>query len=91
MLADMWRVLKPGGRLVIMAINPGSLLAAAYSYFVRLKEMLGIASKGERALRKSIGEAIPEKKVLGMFDALGIPCVTSKSLLALYYEAVKPE
>ena len=90
MISEMWRVLKPGGDIVLMDLNPNSVLACLYAAFVRLKGIVRLASKGEIALMQSIRDALPEKDVVAMFSELGIECSTTKSLAGIFYEAAKP-
>ncbi len=90
MIAEMWRVLKPGGNLVIADLNPESSLAAAYALYAETMARLGIASKSGIALARSIRDSLSEKKATGLFAELGICCRTSRSRGSVCYEACKP-
>ncbi len=90
MISEMWRVLKPGGNLVIVDANPESLLARGYATYVKMKEWIESAGKGEMALAHSIRDALPEKKVTSLMADLGINCRTTRSRVSICYETVKP-
>ncbi len=90
MISEMWRVLKPGGNLVIVDLNPESLLARGYAAYVKMKDRIGLSSKGETALALSIRNALPEKKVTGLMAGLGIDCRTTRSRASICYETAKP-
>jgi len=90
MLSEMWRVLAPGGELLIMDINPESAFARAYRAFAVVKSLAGLAGKGEKALASSITHAFPGRKVLEMGRSAGIQFRTSTSLAAIYYRACRP-
>jgi ubiquinone/menaquinone biosynthesis C-methylase UbiE len=90
MLSEMWRALKPGGRLLIVDLNPAAPAARAYAGFVWIKKALGLASKGEAALMESIRHAIPAGETEGMFEQLGIRCRVARSVASIYYESEKP-
>lgn len=90
MLSEMWRVLKPGGKLLIVDLNPDAAAPRIYTVYIGIKKFLGIATKGETALMNSIRHALPEEEVVGEFESLGIPCRARRTLASIYYEAEKP-
>ena len=90
MISEMWRVLKPGGILVIVDLNPESILARGYAAYVDMKALIGISGKGEMALAHSIRDALPEKRVTSLMAERGVNCRTIRSLASICYEAVKP-
>lgn len=91
MFAEMKRVLKPGGDLLVMDINPDSLFSVAYKTFIKMKSAIGLSNPGERALVLSMENALKEDRVVDIMKKLRMNCETEKSLAALYYKWRKPE
>ncbi len=90
MIDEMWRVLKPGGNLLVADLNPESFKARAFVWFVSVLERLGVAGKTARALAGSIKESSPPGEVVEMFSSRGIICAVTKTVASVYYEARKP-
>lgn len=91
MFSEMKRILKPGGDLLVMDINPDSFFSVAYKAFVKMKTALGLSNPGEGALVLSMENALKEGRVVDIMKKCGMDCVTEKSLAALYYKWRKPE
>jgi ubiquinone/menaquinone biosynthesis C-methylase UbiE len=54
MFADMYRILAPGGEMVILNIDSGFLFARLFRIYYRLKNRLRLATKPDFALYNSI-------------------------------------
>ena len=89
MIAEMWRVLAPGGELVVMDLNPRAVLARGFSLFARVKNAMGLASKGEMALAESISGAFDSARIVRDAKRAGVHFETARTLAAVYYSARK--
>lgn len=91
MFSEIKRVLKPGGEMLVMDINPDSPFTVAYKLFVKIKSVVGLSNPGERALAISMEKALKERAVMDIMKKTGINGKTEKSLAALYYKWRKPD
>lgn len=90
MTREMWRVLKPGGLLLLVDLNPAAHVSGIFRLYVNLKNFLGIAKPGEKALARSIREAAPRREVEALLARAGIPASAEPTLASLRFSAVKP-
>ena len=86
-LREVWRVLEPGGRFVILEFTtPRSRLVRAcyHAYFHRLLPVIGGAVSGQRAayeyLPQSVAHFPAEEELAGRMRSAGFRGVTWRSL-----------